>query len=306
MGDLDGKVAIVTGAAHGLGRIHALNLADMGARVVVSDLGTKADGSGRDEAPARAVVEEIRRRGGEAVAHFGDAADWNDARALVATAVESFGDLHVLVNNAGFTRDATIFNMSEQDFDSVVRVHLKGHFCPTKFACIHWRERSKAAGGPVYGRVIATASESALFCAPGQPNYGPAKAGVISLTMGVAQLMLKYGVTANVVMPRARTRMTLSGPTAAIFQKPEQGFDHFAPENASPLFCYLASPRAERISGQVFIVWGKQVRVIGRPRVDAASFESDEAWSVDGLHEKLGPHFEKLQPVTDGYSVPAA
>jgi 3-oxoacyl-[acyl-carrier protein] reductase len=304
MADLDGKVAIVTGAAHGLGRIHALNLARLGARVVVNDLGTKADGSGRDEAPARAVVEEIRRLGGEAVAHFGDAADWNDAQALVGTALASFGDLHVLVNNAGFARDATLFNMSEQDFDAVVRVHLKGHFCPTKFACIHWRERSKATGGPVYGRVISTASEAALFCPPGQPNYGPAKAGVVSLTMGVAQLMLKYGVTANVVMPRARTRMTLSGPTEAMFQKPEQGFDQFAPDNVSPLFCYLASPRAERISGQVFIVWGRRVQVIGRPRIDAAGFDCDETWNVDGLHEKLGPYFEKLQPVTDGYSVP--
>ena len=306
MGDLGGKVAIVTGAAHGLGRIHALNLARLGARVVVNDLGTKADGSGRDEGPAREVVEEIQAAGGEAVPHFGDVADWNDAQALVKTALDSFGDLHILINNAGFTRDATIFNMSEEDFDSVVRVHLKGHFCPTKFACIHWRERSKAAGGPVYGRVINTASESFLFGAPGQPNYGPAKAGIVSLTMGIAQLMLKYSVTANAIMPRARTRMTMSGPTAAIFQKPEEGFDNFAPENSTPLFCYLATPQAERISGQLFIEWGKQVRVVGRPVVDAVTFESGEAWTVESLHQQLEPHFEKLEPVTDGYTVPAA
>jgi 3-oxoacyl-[acyl-carrier protein] reductase len=303
MGELDGKVAIVTGAAHGLGRAHALALAGMGARVVVNDLGTAADGSGRDEGPARAVVEEIRAAGGDAVAHFGDVADWTDAQALVRTAVEHFGDLHILLNNAGFTRDGTIFNMSEEDFDSVVRVHLKGHFCPTKFACIHWRERSKAKGGPVYGRVLSTASESFFFSPPGQPNYSAAKAGVVSLTMGVAQLMLKYGVTANVVMPRARTRMTLGGATAAIFQKPEEGFDNFAPENSTPLFCYLASPRAERISGHLFVVWGKQVKLIGRPE-PAALFENAGVWTVDDLHRQLGPHFEKLEPVTDGYSVP--
>ena len=170
MGELDGKVVIVTGAAHGLGRIHALNLARMGARVVVNDLGTAADGSGRDEDPARAVVDEIKSAGGEAEAHFGDVADWNDAQAMIKTALDRFGDLHILINNAGFTRDGTIFNMTEEQFDSVIRVHLKGHFCPTKFACSYWREQSKAKGGPVYGRIIATASESYMFAPPGQPN----------------------------------------------------------------------------------------------------------------------------------------
>jgi 3-oxoacyl-[acyl-carrier protein] reductase len=303
--ELEGKVAIVTGAAQGLGRIHALNLAEEGARVVVNDLGTAADGRGRNEDPAREVVEEIRQAGGEAVAHFGDAAAWNDAQALIRTALDTFGGLDILINNAGFLRDSTLFNMSEEDFDCVIRVHLKGHFCPTKFACIHWREQSKARGGPVYGRLISTASEACLFGSPGQPNYASAKAGIVSLTMGVAQLMLKYGVTANVVMPRARTRMTLTGPIASIFQKPEEGFDHFAPENASSLFSYLASPKAERISGHVFIVWGKQVTLMGRPQT-AASFESEEVWSLGNLHEHLGPHFEKLEPVKDGYALPGA
>jgi 3-oxoacyl-[acyl-carrier protein] reductase len=306
MGELDGKVAVVTGAAHGLGRIHALNLASMGARVVVNDLGTAADGSGKNEDPARAVVEEITSAGGEAVAHFGDVADWNAAQAMIQTAVDSFGDLNILINNAGFTRDATIFKMTEDEFDSVVRVHLKGHFCPTKFACNYWREKGKASGGAVYGRLLSTASESYMFAPPGQPNYAAAKAGIISLTMGIAQLMLKYGVTANVVMPRARTRMTLTGPTAAMFEKPDEGFDNFAPENSTPLFCYLASPRAERISGHVFVVWGKQVKVVGRPDPGAQLFDAEEAWTVDSLHQHLGPHFEKLEPVTDGYSVPPA
>jgi 3-oxoacyl-[acyl-carrier protein] reductase len=305
VGDLDGKVAIVTGAARGLGRVEALQLASQGARVVVNDLGTSADGSGRDESAANGVVEEIRGQGGEAVAHFGDVADWNDAQSLIQKAIDEYGDLNILINNAGFTRDSTIFNMSEEDFDSVIRVHLKGHFCTMKFASIYWREQSKARGGPLYGRLISTASESYLFCAPGQPNYGAAKAGIVSMTMGAAQLLQKYGVTANVIMPRARTRMTMGGPTAALFEKPEDGFDNFAPENSAPLFGYLASPRAERISGHVFIVWGKQVKVMTRPEA-GASFDSDSPWTVDGLHEHLSPHFEKLEPVTDGYSVPPA
>ena len=302
--DLEGKVAVVTGAGAGLGRMHALQLASQGASVVVNDLGVSVDGSGRDESKARGVVEEIEKLGARAVPHFGDAADWNDAQALIRTAIESFGDLHILINNAGFMRDSTIFNMSEEEFDSVVRVHLKGHFCPSKFACVHWRERSKAEGGQVYGRLISTSSESFLFATPGQPNYSAAKAGIVSLTMGIAQLMLKYGVTANAVMPRARTRMTLQGPTGAIFQKPEEGFDNFAPENVTPFFGYLASPRAERISGHLFIAWGKQVSVIGRPTV-GQTFNSEEPWTLDGLHQQLGPHFEKLEPVTDGYTVPA-
>jgi 3-oxoacyl-[acyl-carrier protein] reductase len=302
--ELDGKVAIVTGAGTGLGRLHALALARLGAAVVVNDLGVSLDGQGRDESKARAVVEEIEKAGGRAVPFFGDVADWKTAERMVATAVDTFGDLHVLVNNAGFTRDATIFNIGEEEFDAVVRVHLKGHFAPSKFACIHWRERSKKTGGPVFGRLISTASEAWLMGNPGQPNYAAAKAGITSVTMGIAQLMLKYGVTANVVMPRARTRMTMSGPTAPIFQKPEEGFDTFAPENVVPLFAYLCTPRAQRISGQLFIVWGREVKVIGRPEA-RQTFSSEVAWTVDGVHQKLGPWFEKLEPVKDGFSVPA-
>jgi 3-oxoacyl-[acyl-carrier protein] reductase len=305
MGDLDGKVAVVTGAAHGLGRMEALQLAGQGARVVVNDLGTKADGTGRDEGPARAVVEEIQKRGGEAVPHFGDVADWNDAQSLIRTALDSFGDLHILVNNAGFIRDALPWNMSEKDFDDVVRVHLKGHFAPMRFALAHWRDTAKATGGPIYGRLINTSSESFLFGNPGQFNYAAAKAGIVAMTMGAAQLVTKYGVTANVFMPRARTRMNDSGPLAAIFKKPDEGFDVFAPENVVPLVGYLASPQAQRISGYLFIIWNKEVKVVSRPGVDAA-FQSEERWTVDTLHQQLGPWFEKKEPVSDGYSVPAA
>jgi 3-oxoacyl-[acyl-carrier protein] reductase len=303
MGDLEGKVAVITGAARGLGRSHALQLASQGARVVVNDLGGNADGTGRDEAPARAVCEEIAKLGGEAVPHFGDVANWDDAKALIQTALDRFGDLNILVNNAGFLRDGLLFSMSEEDFDSVIRVHLKGHFCTMRHAAQYWRETSKARGGPLYGRLISTASESYLFGPPGQPNYSAAKAGIVSMTMGAAQLLLKYGVTANVFVPRARTRMTEVGPIAAMFAKPEEGFDTFAPENTSPLIGYLASPRAERISGYVFIIWNKEVKIVSRPGIDGV-FNSDERWTIDSLHEQLGPHFEKLEPVKDGYSLP--
>jgi 3-oxoacyl-[acyl-carrier protein] reductase len=304
MGALDGKVAVVTGAAHGLGRLHALGLAAEGARVVVNDLGVSADGSGRDESAAKKVVAEIEAAGGEALAAFGDVADFTHAEAMIRKAIDEFGDLHILINNAGFTRDGTIFNMSEDEFDSVLRVHVKGHFAPSKFAMTYWREKSKKAGGPVYGRLLSTASESFMFAPPGQPNYSAAKAGIVAITMGLAQLGARYGVTANVVLPRARTRMTMGGPTAAIFKQPESGFDHFAPENASPLFVYLCTPRAERISGHVFIVWGQQVKVVGRPDPNAAVFQTATRWDMQTLHEQLGPHFEKLEPVKDGYSVP--
>ena len=301
--ELDGKVAIVTGAGTGLGRLHALQLASMGAAVVVNDLGAAVDGAGRDESKGRGVVEEIEKAGGRAVAHFGDVADWKTAEGLVQAAIDGFGDLHILVNNAGFTRDATIFNIGEEEFDSVVRVHLKGHFAPSKFACIHWRERAKRSGGSVYGRLVSTASEAFLFGNPGQPNYAAAKAGITAFTMGIAQLMQKYGVTANVVMPRARTRMTMQGPNIAIFKEPESGFDTFHPEHVLPLFAYLCTPRAARISGHLFIVWGREIKVIGRPEPKQV-FHTDDAWSVDSVHAKLDPYFAKLEPVKDGFTVP--
>ncbi len=300
---LDGKVAVVTGGATGLGRCHALELARLGARVVVNDLGAGADGSGRDERAARAVCDEIRAHGGEAVPHFGDVAAWDAAKGLVETAVREFGELHVLVCNAGFLRDATLFNLSERDFDDVVRVHLKGHFCPIRHAATYWRERAKA-GHAVYGRIVSTSSESALFCPPGQPNYSAAKAGIVSLTLGAAQLLAKYGVTANVLMPRARTRMNDSGPLAAMFQKPEDGFDTFAPENVSPLVGWLASPLAHNVSGQVFVIWGKDVTIASHPRLEH-KFQSPERWTVAALQQQLGPHFEKREPVKDGYILPA-
>ncbi len=301
---LDGKVAIVTGAARGLGRVEALELARLGARVIVNDLGGDADGTGKAEEPARAVVEEIRKGGGEAIAHFGDVADFGDAQSLVKAAIDEFGELNILVNNAGFLRDATLFTMSEENFDAVVRVHLKGHFCTMRHAAAYWRQTAKSEGQAPYGRLISTASEAFIFGSVGQPNYAAAKAGIVAMTMGAAQGLLKYGITANVIMPRARTRMTNAGPTAAMFEKPEEGFDTFAPEHIGTVVGFLASPGAQRITGQVFVCWGKSVNILDAPR-QQTHFESDEPWTVESLEAQLGAHFEQLEPIFPGFTVNA-
>jgi 3-oxoacyl-[acyl-carrier protein] reductase len=300
---LQGAVAVVTGAARGLGRVEALELARQGARVVVNDLGVAADGSGRDEGPAHAVCDEIKAMGGEAVPHFGDVANWNDSRALIKTAVDTFGDLNILVNNAGFCRDRMIFNMSEEEFDSVIRVHLKGHFCTMRFASEYWRDRAKQANGPLYARIINTSSEAFIFGSPGQPNYAAAKAGIVAMTMSTAQVLQKYGVTANAIMPRARTRMNDTPMLAAMFAKPEAGFDVYAPENVSPLVAWLGSREASQVSGYVMIVYGKEILVVDRPAL-GHKFVSGDAWTVDSVGAELGAHFAKLKPVADGFTVP--
>ncbi len=301
---LDGKVAIVTGAANGLGREEALELARNGARVIVNDLGVGRDGMGRDTTAADAVVSEIRDSGGEAAAHFGDVADWNDAHGLIEAAVTTFGGLDILVNNAGFCRDKMIFNMSEEEFDSVLRVHVKGNFCTLKFASMYWREQAKAKGGQVYGRVVGTSSEAFLFCSVGQPNYAAGKAGITALTLSTGQALLKYGVTSNVICPRARTRMTDVGMLAPMFAKPDEGFDTFDPANIAPFVAYLSSPAAENISGQVFIVCGDEVSIVGRPDIanPERSFKNEGKWTLNQLDGQLGPYFAKRE-LGEGYAV---
>jgi 3-oxoacyl-[acyl-carrier protein] reductase len=296
---LEGKVALVTGAGRGLGRAEALELAGQGMRVVVNDFGRGLHGEVEDS-PAQQVVEEIRAKGGQALADHGDVADWDDARAMVHRGIDEWGRLDVVVNNAGFMRDRMLFSMTEDEFDSVVRVHLKGHFCTLRHATEHWRDTAKA-GGEVYGRVINTASESGIGQSAGQPNYGAAKAGILQLTTTAALAMAKYGITANAIAPRARTRMT-DGTNAFAAGPDETGWDPLGPENVTPLVAWLASPASANVTGQLFVAWGKTVRVMEQPRI-AGQFQADAPWSPDSVGEQLVPFFADRTPFQDGYAV---
>lgn len=302
MGDLTGKVAVITGAGRGLGREEALQLARQGARVVVNDI----DRPDAAEA-AHATVEEIKALGGEAIAVLGDCADTADADRLMKTTLETFGDLNIMVNNAGFCRDKTIFGMSDDEFDSVVRVHLRGHFVNMRNATAYWRDKAKA-GETVYGRLISTSSEAAIYGSAGQPNYAAAKAGIIAMAMGAAQLLDKYGITSNVIMPRALTDMTAGGQTAEMFAPPaDGGFHAFDPANVAPLVGYLASPEAGRISGEVMVVWGAEVSILQRPTLKppVTNPKGAQKWEVDDLHTALAGHYnDSYVPVWGGYSVP--
>ncbi|MFE3267314.1 3-oxoacyl-ACP reductase [Streptomyces sp. NPDC059215] len=294
---LEGLTAIVTGAGRGLGRAEALELAGLGASVVVNDYGRPGrDGSGAvSAAPAEEAAAEIRAAGGRAVAHIGDVADHEQARGLVESAVAEFGGLDILVNNAGILRDRMVFSMSEEEWDSVIRVHLKGHFNMTHFASAHWRTRSKAAGAPVYGRIVNTSSEAFLAGSAGQPNYAAAKAGIVGLTTSTALALARYGVTANVICPRARTRMTedvFAGlPASRSGAEPGKGLDPLAPEHVAPLVGYLVSPAAAHVNGQLFVAHGGMVAVVERPRV-AAKFDTEQdAFTYEELDALLSPHY---------------
>ncbi|GAB2929521.1 MULTISPECIES: 3-oxoacyl-ACP reductase [Streptomyces] len=288
---LEGLSAIVTGAGRGLGRAEALELARLGAAVVVNDYGQPGrDGSGgASTGPAEEVAAEIRAAGGHALAHTGDVSDHRQARELVESAVGAFGKLDILVNNAGILRDRMVFSMSEDEWDSVIRVHLKGHFNTTRFASAHWRERSKAAGAPVYGRIVNTSSEAFLAGSAGQPNYAAAKGGIVGLTTSSAQALARYGVTANVICPRARTRMTED--VFAGLARPAQGPDPLAPEHVAPLVGYLASPAAGHVNGQLLVVHGGMVAVVERPRVRAQFDTKQDVFTYDELDGLLTPYY---------------
>ena len=281
--ELDGKVAVVTGAGQGLGRAEAMELARRGARVVVNDYGAALDGT-EEESAAEAVASEIRALGGEALAHQGDVGDFADGQGLIRTAIETFGDLDILVNNAGILRDRMIFKMTEDEWDAVIRVHLKGHFNTCQAAASHWRDESKQRGEPVYARVINTASEAFLFGSPGQPNYAAAKAGISTLTLSIANATGKYGVRANTICPRAYTRMTedVFGEAGAAL----------TPEKVTPLVAFLASPAAEQVSGQVFVVYGGFVGLMEAPRLEERFDAPDGQWDVDDLADTLGTYFK--------------
>ncbi|MGO8871352.1 MAG: SDR family oxidoreductase [Acidimicrobiales bacterium] len=287
MGALDGRIAIITGGGRGIGRQHALLFAAEGAKVVVNDLGGAVDGSGDDRTQAEQVVDEIAAAGGHAVANHDDISDWDGGKRLVDTAIEAFGDVHVLVNNAGILRDRVLVNMSETDWDSVIHVHLKGHFVPTRHAAAHWREQTKA-GKEVKASVINTSSTSGLLGNPGQSNYGAAKAGIAAFSTIAAEELLRYGVRVNAIAPAARTRMTEQTPGLAdIVQKPADAlvFDSWDPANISPLVAYLATEGCPA-TGKVYFIQGGQIRLF-RPWTMTDTLDKNDRWTVAELQSEM-------------------
>ena len=287
MGALDGRVAIITGAGRGIGREHALLFAAEGAKVVVNDLGGAVDGSGDDRSPAVKVVDEIRAAGGEAIANNDDVADWDGGKRLIDSAIEAFGDLHVLVNNAGILRDRMIVNMTEEDWDGVIRVHLKGHFVPTRHAATYWRERTKA-GEEVRASIVNTSSTSGLLGNPGQANYGAAKAGIAAFSLIAAHELGRYGVRVNAIAPAARTRMTeLTPGLSDIVKAPadQSQFDVWDPANVSPLVAYLATESCP-LTGRVFFVQGGTVRNFQSWTMTEA-IDRPSRWTVQELEQEM-------------------
>src|ERR671923_701586 len=280
---LDGKVGIVTGAGRGIGRQHALALARAGAKVVVNDLGVSPTGEGGEQAPADGVSEEIRALGSEASPNYDNVADFQSAETLVKQAISEFGRLDILVNNAGILRDRMLVNMSEEEWDAVVEVHLKGHFAPTRHAAAYWRERSKE-GEDVRARVINTSSPSGVFGNVGQANYGAAKAAIAGLTLIAAQELHRYGVTVNCLAPNARTRMTEE--TFGDLPAPDGGFDPLDPANMAPLVVALAADEAQDITGQCFFVWGGAINVL-RPWDAGELLSAKGRWDADELLTQL-------------------
>jgi NAD(P)-dependent dehydrogenase (short-subunit alcohol dehydrogenase family) len=292
MGALDGRVAIITGAGRGIGREHALLFAAEGAKVVVNDLGGAVDGSGDDRSAAEQVVDEIKALGGEAVANGDDVADWKGGQRLIESAVDAFGDLHVLVNNAGILRDRMLVNMTEDDWDSVIHVHLKGHFVPTRHAATYWRERAKA-GEEVRACIVNTSSTSGLLGNPGQANYGAAKAGIAAFSVITAQELGRYGVRVNAIAPAARTRMTeLTPGLSDIVKRPadEAQFDVWDPANVSPLVAYLATEDCP-LTGRVFFVQGGSVRNFQNWTM-TDSLDRPSRWTIEDLRAAM----PKLSP----------
>ncbi|WP_343576278.1 3-oxoacyl-ACP reductase [Mycobacterium sp.] len=284
--DLSGKVAVVTGAAAGLGRAEAIGLARAGATVVVNDIAAALDASD--------VIDEIASAGATAVAVPGDISQRHTADELVSTA-DGLGGLGIVVNNAGITRDRMLFNMSDEEWDAVIAVHLRGHFLLTRNAATYWRSKAKDAGGSIYGRLINTSSEAGLVGPVGQANYGAAKAGISALTLTAARALGRYGVCANAIAPRARTAMT-----ADVFgDAPEVAdgeIDPLSPEHVVTLVCFLASPAAKDVNGQVFIVYGPQVTLVAAPTVEHRFATAAQAWDPGQLSEAMQDYFAGRDP----------
>ncbi|MEM7412754.1 MAG: SDR family oxidoreductase [Myxococcota bacterium] len=289
MGICDGRVVIVTGAGRGIGRAHALAFAAEGAKVVVNDIGVSLAGDGGSQGPAEEVVETIRANGGEAVIEGSDVADFTQAGQLVKTAIDTFGGLDAVVNNAGIVRDRMFVSTSEEEWDAVIRVHLRGHYAVTSNACAYWRNQSKA-GEAVDARIINTSSGAGLQGSVGQSAYSAAKAGIAALTLVQAAELGRYGITSNAIAPSARTRMT-EEVFAEMMAKPDSGFDAMAPENVSPLVVWLGSAESKDVSGQVFELEGGKISVADGwrkgPEQDKGNrWAPDEVGSV--VHDLLG------------------
>jgi NAD(P)-dependent dehydrogenase (short-subunit alcohol dehydrogenase family) len=287
---LDGRVAIITGAGRGIGREHALLFAAEGAKVVVNDLGGSPEGTGSDATPAEEVVAEIVAAGGEAIANHDDITDFDAAKRLVDTAVDTFGDLHVLVNNAGILRDRMLTNMTEEEWDAVIKVHLKGHFAPMRHAAAYWRERAKA-GEPVRGSVINTSSTSGLFGNVGQTNYGAAKMGIAALTIIGAAELGRYGVRVNAIAPAARTRLTQDLGGASSQPVAADEFDRMDPANISPWVAYLGTEGCP-ITGRSFLVYGGNVELF-QPFAIVDKITKEGRWTLEELAEQ-GPRLGEV------------
>jgi NAD(P)-dependent dehydrogenase (short-subunit alcohol dehydrogenase family) len=285
-GDLSGLVAVVTGAAAGLGRAEAIGLARQGATVVVNDIARALDASD--------VLDEIATAGGKGVAVIGDVSERSTADEMVATA-DGLGGLAIVVNNAGITRDRMLFNMSDDDWDAVIAVHLRGHFLLTRNAATYWRDKAKANGGTVYGRIVNTSSEAGLAGPVGQANYGAAKAGITALTLTAARALGRYGVRANAIAPRARTAMT-----ADVFgDAPELGdgrVDELSPEHVVNLVRFLSSPASEGVNGQLFIVYGPTVTLVAAPTAEKRFTADSDSWSAGDLDATLSGYFADRDP----------
>ncbi|MFZ2172685.1 MAG: 3-oxoacyl-ACP reductase [Rhodococcus sp. (in: high G+C Gram-positive bacteria)] len=282
--NLDGKVAVVTGAGSGLGKFEAIGLARAGASLIVNDLAAND--------AVEETLEEIRGLGVKVEFVAGDVGERSTADALMEASQGRLGGLDILVNNAGITRDRMLFNMSDEDWDLVLKVHLRGHFLLCRNAATYWRAKSKEAGAPVYGRIINTSSEAGLLGPEGQANYGAAKAGITALTLSAARGLSRYGVRANAICPRARTSMTEN----VFGEAPVEGIDPLSPEHVAALVSYLASPAADSVNGQVFVVYGPMVALMAAPVVEQR-FDADAGqWTPEALAYELGGYFEGRDP----------
>jgi NAD(P)-dependent dehydrogenase (short-subunit alcohol dehydrogenase family) len=287
---LAGRVAIITGAGRGIGREHALLFAKEGAKVVVNDLGGQTDGTGADSTPAQQVVDEIKALGGDAVANYDDVSDWDGAKRLIDQAIESFGDLHVLVNNAGILRDRMLPNMSEAEWDSIMRVHLRGHFCPSRHAAAYWRDQSKA-GSEVKRAIVNTSSTSGLFGNRGQTNYGAAKTGIATFSIIADAELARYGVRVNAIAPAAATRLTATVPTdRPRADTPQDVWTPMHPGNISPFVAYL-STEACPIHGRVFFVQGGEVFLF-KPFSVVDGISKEGFWTVEELQDSAAKFAE--------------